>query len=263
MRTNGLGIRLSLAAFLVLSPLAIPSAHAQDCVRVVRAISDFTLQGDAWMWWNRAAGQYTRDAAPTQGSVLVFKRGGRLGRGHVSLVSKVLDRRTVEVDHSWLDGRGLRRGMRVIDVSSRNDWSAVRVWHEPSGQLGMHIYPTYGFILPEGAKPRRLDPEPRYVVTPRGRGTLDTTRILSAQAPAARPVATVAPGRKPMLVSVETAHALRAIPADIVLPPRKPSHGSSLAAAPDAAAAVADGRVFPLPGRKPGRAVAQVASRGQ
>ena len=166
MRTNGLGIRLSLAAFLVLSPIAIPAANAQDCVRVVRSISDFSLQGDAWMWWNRAEGRYARDHVPSDGSVLVFKRAGRMQRGHVSLVSNIIDRRTIEVDHSWLDGRGLRRGMRVLDVSPRNDWSMVRVWHEPTAQLGMRVYPTYGFILPNGAKPKRMDPEPRYAPRP-------------------------------------------------------------------------------------------------
>ncbi|HYG87357.1 MAG TPA: CHAP domain-containing protein [Azospirillum sp.] len=235
-----------------MSPVAIPSANAFDCVRVVRSISDFTLQGDAWMWWNRAAGQYARDNAPAAGSVLVFKRSGRLGRGHVSLVSKVIDRRTIEVDHSWLDGRGLRRGMRVIDVSQRNDWSMVRVWHEPSDQMGMRVYPTYGFILPSGAKPRHQDPEPRYVVSPPGRSVRGSAKMLVAKAPAP---ATVLPGHKPALVSVGGAYAMRALPVDTVLPSRKPSRG--------AVATSTDGKPCPLPGRKPGQLVAQVASRGQ
>jgi hypothetical protein len=44
--------------------------------------------------------------------------------------------------------------MRVVDVSPRNDWTAVRVWHEPTRQLGQSVYPTYGFVLPEGESPR-------------------------------------------------------------------------------------------------------------
>jgi hypothetical protein len=245
MRTNGLGIRLSLAAFLVLSPMTIPAANAEDCVRVVRSISDFTLQGDAWMWWGRAAGQYAQDNTPAAGSVLVFKRNGRLGRGHVSLVSNVIDRRTIEVDHSWLGGRGLRRGMRVIDVSVQNDWTKVRVWHEPTGQLGMQTYPTYGFILPQGAKPKHLDQEPRYVVAPPGRGERTATKLVVARATPA-----VRPGHKPAQASAHTSYALQIVP-DVVLPSRKPSRGVMVAAA--------DGKPCPLPGRKPG-ALVQVAS---
>lgn len=250
MRTNGLGIRLSLAAFLVLSPMTIPAANALDCVRVVRSISDFTLQGDAWMWWARAEGRYARDAAPADGSVLVFKRAGRLGRGHVSLVSDVIDRRTIEVDHSWLDGRGLRRGMRVLDVSARNDWSMVRVWHEPTGQLGMRVYPTYGFILPDGAKPKRLDQEPRYVVAPPGRGARSATKLVVASAP---PM--VRPGHKPtMVITTHTSYAMQMVP-EIVQPARKPSRGVMVAAA--------DGKPCPLPGRKPGTLVQVAAVKGE
>jgi len=252
MRTNGLGIRLSLAAFLVLSPMAIPTAQAEDCVRVVRSISDFTIQGDAWMWWNRAEGRYARDNAPADGSVLVFKRAGRMNRGHVSLVSNVIDRRTIEVDHSWLNTRGLRRGMRVIDVSANNDWSMVRVWHEPTGQLGQRVYPTYGFILPEGGMSRRLDPEPRFTIAPRGRGH-DVTRLVTAQAPTPAPAPTVRPGHKPKQAVAQTTFALQMVP-DTVLPARKPSRGVMVASA--------DGKPCPLPGRKPGTLV-QVAAKSE
>jgi len=34
----------------------------------------------------------------------------------------------------------------VIDVSTLNDWSEVRVWWPPSGQMGITPYPTYGFV---------------------------------------------------------------------------------------------------------------------
>lgn len=248
MRTNGLGLRLSLAAFLVLSPIATPAANAEDCVRVVRSISEFTIQGDAWMWWNRAEGRYARDVSPADGSVLVFKRAGRMNRGHVSLVSNVIDRRTIEVDHSWLNTRGLRRGMRVIDVSASNDWSMVRVWHEPTGQLGQRVYPTYGFILPEGAKARRLDPEPRFVISPPGRGDRNATRLVTAQAQTPAPA--VRPGHKPKQAVAQTTFALQMVP-DTVLPARKPARGVMVAST--------DGKPCPLPGRKPGTLV-QVAS---
>lgn len=252
MRTNGLGIRVSLAAFLVLSPLAVPAAQAEDCVRVVRSISDFTIQGDAWMWWNRAEGRYAREHQPTDGSVLVFKRAGRMQRGHVSLVSNVIDRRTIEVDHSWLNTRGLRRGMRVIDVSANNDWSMVRVWHEPTGQLGMRVYPTYGFILPEGTKARHVDPEPRFVIAPPGRGEHGVTRLVTAQAPAT-PAHALRPGHKPKQATAQTTFALQMVP-DTVMPSRKPTR--SVMVASD------DGKPCPLPNRKPG-ALVQVAANGE
>ena len=249
MRTNGLRIRLSLAAFLAIAPIAVPVAQAEDCVRIVRAISDFRIQGDAWMWWNRAEGQYARDTAPADGSVLVFKRAGRMSRGHVSLVSNIIDRRTIEVDHSWLDGRGLRRGMRVVDVSPANNWSMVRVWHEPSGQMGMRVYPTYGFILPDGVKPKRQEPELRYAIAPPGRAPRDAARtvVAAAQVPV---VPMFKPAHKPVQAAIPTSYALRMVP-DPVLPSRKPTRVVM--------ATSEDGKPCPLPGRKPG--AIQVAAK--
>jgi len=135
-------------AVVIMGSSAAHQAQAGNCVRYARALTHFDIRGDAWMWWQASAGRYDRGVRPTVGSVLVFKRTARLHRGHVSVVSRVIDRRTIEVDHSWLNGRGLRRGMQVIDTSPRNDWSSVRVWHEEIDQLGERVYPTYGFILP-------------------------------------------------------------------------------------------------------------------
>jgi hypothetical protein len=146
MRKGGIAFGLCLAAALALPGLA----HAKDCVRAVRSMSDFTIQGDAWTWWQHSQGVYDHDNRPQAGSVLVFKRTGQLGRGHVSLVSAVVDNRTIEVDHTWLRSPEIRRSMTVIDVSPDNDWSEVRVWNEPTDQLGTRIYPTYGFVLPAG-----------------------------------------------------------------------------------------------------------------
>ncbi|WP_051341563.1 CHAP domain-containing protein [Azospirillum halopraeferens] len=274
MRSNGLGIRLSLAAFLAFSPMIVPAAQAQDCVRTVRALSDFTIRGDAWLWWSRAEGQYARDTRPAAGSVLVFKRSGRLNRGHVSLVSRVIDSRTIEVDHTWLDGEGLRRNMRVMDVSGRGDWSTVRVWHEPSAQWGLRTYPTYGFILPDGTEPQRTGPRMEYAVAPSGRAP----RGRDVQARIAEAAIPVVPARKPLLhtaaVPAPTAPvaAPAAAPVTVatVLPGVKP--GSRPAAAvTTAAAAPADARPVTVaalpptvqPARKPVRTGAgshQVAS---
>ena len=34
----------------------------------------------------------------------------------------------------------------MIDVSPANDWSIVRVWWPPTGEMGITDYPAYGFI---------------------------------------------------------------------------------------------------------------------
>lgn len=272
MRSRGVAVCVSFAAFIALSPIAIPQAYAEDCVRTVRAISDFTIQGDAWTWWNHAVGQYDRDKRPALGSVLVFKRSGRLNRGHVSLVSHIIDRRTIEVDHSWLDGRGLRRNMRVVDVSPRNDWSAVRVWHEPSDQLGLRVYTTYGFILPEGEHPsgRMMDASDSgigtgFSVTPHGRSTPAPAAAKTRLMEASLKGHTVAvPGRKPqvLMASYTPTPAKAGAGKDeetvvSVLPRRKPT---GLAAAKGEIASV-DGQRTVMPGRKPGAsAVAELSA---
>ncbi|WP_348771518.1 CHAP domain-containing protein [Azospirillum sp. SYSU D00513] len=260
-----------------------PQALAQDCVRTVRSISDFSIQGDAWMWWARSAGRYERDNRPSLGSVLVFKRVSHMRRGHVSLVSAVIDRRTIEVDHSWIDGHGLRRGMRVVDVSPRNDWSEVRVWHEPTRQLGQSLYPTYGFILPAGEEPRgrvievaasdlaeEAAPERRsFSVAPTGRAARrEAARQELVQASTragwVKP-GKPAPAKKPAIVNAslpaDKAAAARAAAKDkakavSVAPRRKPAEGAAKTPAPKR------DRVAEAPARKPGaRDLAQVAAR--
>lgn len=137
---------LPLVALLWMGISAPTTAHAQMCVKIARSLTHLNIRGDAWMWWQNAAGQYDRSTRPTVGSVLVFKRSGRMPRGHVSTVSAVINNRVVRVDHSWLDGEGMVRGMRVVDISPDNDWSNVRVWHPHTDSLGMRTYTAYGFI---------------------------------------------------------------------------------------------------------------------
>lgn len=262
---------LSFAAFIAAAPIAAEASRLGDCVRTVRSISDFTIQGDGWMWWAHAAGVYERDSRPATGSVLVFKRARHMSRGHVSLVSRVIDRRTIEVDHSWLDGRGLRRGMKVEDVSGNNDWSLVRVWHEPTAQYGQTVYPVYGFIRPNApsGEERIVTAEARYSVAPagrsRGRTTLPVTADVAGPAKLGKVHLVAAPGRKPGILnglSVVRSHALeiasapaaRLVPASVT-PARKPQPRAVIAA-PRLLEAVA-----PMPARKPGVVVGQVASR--
>jgi surface antigen len=132
--------------------LNIRSNKFWSCVPFVKAVSTVQLAGDGWRWWDNAKGQYDRGQAPKAGSVLVFKRGKGLSRGHVAMVSEVVDKRTVRLDHAnW--GQGSRKGkidlgVLAKDVSKNNDWSAVRVWYTPINDLGSTAYPTYGFVYP-------------------------------------------------------------------------------------------------------------------
>jgi surface antigen len=121
-----------------------------QCVLYVRSVSDFTLRGNAWTWWEQAKGRYMRGQQPQIGAVMVLKRSGRMVHGHVALVKAVINRREILVTHSnWGVSRQaraqIRPAMRVIDVSARNDWSQTRFLDETIGSFG-RPYPTYGFI---------------------------------------------------------------------------------------------------------------------
>ena len=140
---------LLLIGVLLVAFGATGTAHAQYCVRTVLAMSDFQVRGNAWEWWNNSAGRYERGSMPAVGSVLVFRRGGSMPLGHVSLVTGVVDDRTILVDHTF-GGPRIWRGIRVIDVSPNNDWSAVRVWSGRANVLGSTVFPIYGFIYPDG-----------------------------------------------------------------------------------------------------------------
>jgi surface antigen len=119
-----------------------------DCAPFARELSGIALYGDAASWWDQAAGVYRRGSRPMLGAALVFRREDRLPSGHVSVVSRVLGPRQIQVtDANWVHGE-LNEDQLVVDVSEDNDWSAVRVWWPPIGQLGSHEYATYGFILP-------------------------------------------------------------------------------------------------------------------
>jgi surface antigen len=121
-----------------------------SCVVYARARAGMPLRGDAWTWWDAAAGRYERGRAPRSGSVLVLMRTSRLPQGHLAVVSRVVSAREVRVDHAnWASGAGKGRVARdqpVMDVSSANDWSLVRVWHPPREAWGASNYPSYGFI---------------------------------------------------------------------------------------------------------------------
>lgn len=125
-----------------------PHYAGLSCAPFARALTGVWLHGDADSWWDQANGRYARVHTPQVGGLLVLRASDRLPSGHVSVVSRVLDARSIEViQANWVAGE-LERDQLVIDVSAGNDWSLVRVWYPPIGALGSHAYPAYGFILP-------------------------------------------------------------------------------------------------------------------
>jgi surface antigen len=124
------------------------------CAPFARELSGIALYGDAASWWDQASGQYRRDNRPILGAALVFRREQRLPAGHVSVVSRLLGPRQIQVTQAnWVPGQ-LDEDQLVVDVSERNDWTLVRVWYPPVNQLGAHSYPAYGFIDPPIATTR-------------------------------------------------------------------------------------------------------------
>ncbi len=122
-------------------------AGGLQCVPFARDASGIELTGNAWTWWDQAAGIYERGDAPEPGSILAFRANGSMRLGHVAVVSRVVNEREIEIDHAnWGGYRGaVTRGVPVIDVSPNNDWTAVRVRLGDGDAFGS-VYPTHGFI---------------------------------------------------------------------------------------------------------------------
>ena len=125
-----------------------------QCVPYARERSGVKIYGDARTWWDQAAGRYRRGNRPKPGAVMTFRPSGSMTLGHVAAVARVIDSRTVLLDHAnWspIDGRRgqVERGVKAIDVSPANDWSQVRVWYAPLQDLGTTAWPVAGFIYNE------------------------------------------------------------------------------------------------------------------
>lgn len=148
-------ILLTAALFLA---LPLEANATLQCVTYARDVTGVNIKGDAWKWWEAAAGLYERGKAPRVGSVLVFKRQGKMSHGHVSVVRGTAGSRVVLVDHAnWAPHRSAGRGqitkaVPVMDVSPNNDWSEVRVWYQPARDFGGHVYKTQGFVYVPGSK---------------------------------------------------------------------------------------------------------------
>lgn len=131
-----------------LPPRIVSASRRLQCVPYAREQSGIQIHGDAWTWWGTADGRYQRGQQPEIGSLLVLRRRGR-SRGHLAVVTKIIDDRTLVLRHAnWLNRGQIHLDTPVKDVSAGNDWSAVRVWYTPGGVYGASTYPAYGFIYP-------------------------------------------------------------------------------------------------------------------
>jgi len=147
-----------IAALLALAaPLPVAAARGSileyigECVPFARAASGIQIFGDAWTWWDKAAGKYRRGYVPQVGAVIVFPRSPRLPLGHVAVVSRVVEKRVLMITHAnWSRVDGARghaeQDVTLYDISHDNDWSQVRVWYRDSEGLGSSTYPVVGFI---------------------------------------------------------------------------------------------------------------------
>ena len=147
--------RVLLCAVLTIGAGSASQASLLDyvgqCVPFARAASGIEIYGDAWTWWRQADGHYQRTHTPQVGSVIVFAKTARLPMGHVAVISRVVEKRVVMLTHAnWSRQNGKRghaeQDVTLFDVSTRNDWSKVKVWYKDVDGLGGGIYPVYGFI---------------------------------------------------------------------------------------------------------------------
>ena len=130
-------------------PTLVAPGERVECVPYARAHSSVKIHGDAWTWWDRAAGKYPREAKPETGAVMVLTGYAGPERGHVAVVRAVVSPREIRVDHAnWLGNGAIYLDDPVADVSPDNDWSEVRVWNVQIGAWGRRIYPVEGFIGP-------------------------------------------------------------------------------------------------------------------
>ena len=188
----------SIAAALIVTftPGGASADTYWQCVPFARLISGVQIFGDAWTWWRQAAGRYETGFQPRAGAVLCFRPTGRMRLGHVAVVSQVLTDRVIQVTHanwSLINGsRGqVERDVTVVDVSPENNWSQVKVWYNPLGNLGGTTYPTFGFIYSPNGPNAGGRPPSQFAQA-------QNAAVAMAQSAANQVVSAVMPGRAPM-----------------------------------------------------------------
>jgi len=272
------------ATFAIVATMALATPFqanaAIQCVTYARDVSGLNLKGDAWKWWEAAAGVYDRGNRPREGAVLVFKRQGKMAHGHVSVVRHMKNSRELLVDHAnWAPHRSAGRGkithsVPVIDVSPNNDWSQVRVFYRPIGELGTRVYLTQGFVYRPGTSgtghvsPSHPGSHGHADATPTGEALVQTAALTETattatpammridptptlpktEAPAAAPVkapepaaiAAIAPAKvvepTPVAAAPAKTVAPAPAPAPVVATPAKSAESNQLVASPAPAA---------------------------
>jgi surface antigen len=168
MNFRGFAARVALVAACALMTAVPAQAKGMfwQCATYARAISGVDIHGNAWTWWDQAAGRYERGETPKVGSVMSFQRTARMPLGHVAMVSKVVSAREVLLTHAnWSRRGGIERNVRAVDVSAAGDWSEVKVWFAPNGDLGTSTYPVNGFIYSNGEPKTDWDVKPEQMAS--------------------------------------------------------------------------------------------------
>lgn len=114
------------------------------CVPFARDASGIEIKGNAGTWWDQAKGKFARGSEPLVGAVMAFSATGKMPKGHVAVVSAVVNEREIQIDHANWKSSQVSLGMTVVDISTNNDWSVVKVASEPNS-FG-RPYPVDGFI---------------------------------------------------------------------------------------------------------------------
>lgn len=139
----------SLLASTDINPRTVLISRRLQCVPFARERSGVAIRGNANTWWNQAAGDFVRVKAPAVGAVIVMNTR----RGHVGVVTKVVDSRHIVIDHAnWLSNGQIYLDQPVMDVSARNDWSQVVVWHPNLQKFGKRALGVPGFIVDAPAR---------------------------------------------------------------------------------------------------------------
>jgi len=112
------------------APDAVLSEQLAQCHKVVTGCFEFCGHTDV--------------SAPQQ--MEVFTVMSRLMRVSVALAA-ALDKSPREFIHRVIVERPAAGQAPMVDVSPANDWSQVRVYNTPVGQMGSTVYPIKGFVL--------------------------------------------------------------------------------------------------------------------
>jgi surface antigen len=170
--------RFAPAAVLCLAMTTTPAeAQFWQCAHYARIASGISIHGNANAWWGLAAGHYARGNVPEAGAVMTFVPTRRMPLGHVAMVSRVVSAREVLLTHANWSRRGrIEYDVRAVDVSPEGDWSEVKVWYGPTGDLGTSTYAIRGFIYPAAAPA----PQMQMAAAPAAPQTMATMMVPAA-----------------------------------------------------------------------------------